>query len=472
VRAFFRSFPPLLLPLIFISMTGHMALSGGRLAGSLFTLKSGSPEYVVGVFMALFSIIPVFTSVSIGRWVDRAGASRAMRAGIALVLGGAWLPVAFLSVPSLLITAIMIGCGFSVLSVATQHTVGHLVDGASASKRLANFGWYAMGHSMSSTFGPLIAGVMIDAFNFRAAFATLAMFTCASAWLVYFRTRGLRGATPTARSTAADGVNAKTPHILDLLASSEMRRIYWVNMVMSASWDLFIVMLPVFGVRQGFSASVIGTVFSLFAFGTFVSRSLMPWLSRRATEWQIVRVAVIVITAIFLLLPWAHVAPLLMTFGFVFGCAVGLSQPNMLSLVHAAAPAGRGGEAVGLRSVIGNSCSVAVPLAFGAAVAPFGIAPLLIGGGSFFSSAVPVAHASVKSQRRLDERTFKTSADAPAPLAWTRPQALRLPTTRNVPTNEAKDPETVWSAPVRPTVRRSLRRRACQKRNVWSVIGG
>ncbi len=381
-------------------MTGHMALSGGRVAGSLFTLKSGSPEFVVGVFMALFSIIPMFASISIGRWVDRAGATRVLRFGVMLVLIGAWLPVVLLTVPTLLVTAVLIGFGFNVMSVAAQHTVGYLVDSASPSERLANFGWYAMGHSTSSTLGPLLAGVMIDTLGFRWAFASLAVFSCISAYLV-FRTatdlpRALRS-EPVA-TTNGEG-ETKSPHILDLLATPNLRRIYWVNLVMSSSWDLFIVMLPVLGVRQGFSASVIGSVFSLFALGTFISRAMMPWLSSRATEWQIVRVVVVVITLVFLLLPWATLAPVLMAFGFVFGCAVGMSQPNMLSLVHAAAPPGRSGEAVGLRSVIGNACSVAVPLAFGAAVAPIGIAPLLICGGVFFFSAVPVAHQSVLAQQ-------------------------------------------------------------------------
>lgn len=383
-----------------------MALSGGRVAGSLFTLKSGSPEFFVGVFMALFSIIPMFASIAIGRWVDRVGATRVLRAGVCLVMFGAWLPVIWLTVPSLLVTAVLIGFGFNVLSVAAQHTVGYLVDGASPSQRLANFGWYAMGHSTSSTLGPLLAGVMIDAFGFRPAFASLAVFSCVSAWLVFRWATGLPRAEPIALPAAEAGeAKPASPHILDLLATPQLRRIYWVNLVMSSSWDLFIVMLPVFGVRQGFSASVIGAVFSLFAVGTFMSRAMMPWLSRRASEWQIIRVVVVVIAVVFLMLPWAEVAPVLMAFGFVFGCAVGMSQPNMLSLVHAAAPPGRSGEAVGLRSVIGNSCSVAVPLAFGAAVAPFGISPLLVGGGVFFCSAIPVAHRSVKAathRPRLD----------------------------------------------------------------------
>ncbi len=401
-------FPPFLLPLIFISLTAHLALSGGRVAGSLFSLKTGAAEYVVGVFMALFSLIPMFSGLRVGRWVDRAGASRVMRIGIALVVIGAWLPVIVLTIPTLFATAILIGFGFNLVGIASQHTVGHLVDQASASERLANFGWYAMGHSVSSTVGPLVAGFSIDAFGFRTAFATLAVCSCVSAYLVFTRARGLpaaRGANSQTATTESVNEDATEPQevaqppkresVLDLLKTSEMKRIYWVTMIMSMAWDLFIVMLPVFGVRQGFSASVIGTVFSLFAVGTFASRACMPWLSKRVREWEIIRVVVAVIALVFLAMPWMTSAWLMMLAGFIFGAAVGLSQPNMLSLVHAASPPGRGGEAVGLRSVVGNTCSVAVPLAFGAAVAPFGISALLFGGGLIFSTAVPVAHRSV-----------------------------------------------------------------------------
>jgi MFS family permease len=390
-----------------------MALSGGRLTGSLYILNSGWAEYVVGVFMALFSIIPVMTALSIGRWVDRTGAARVMRFGISLVLIGAWLPVLHLSVPTLLITAMFIGFGFNVLSVAAQHTVGYLVSDASPSQRLANFAWYAMGHSVSSTLGPFMAGVAIDVAGHRVAFALLALCTCVAAYLVFTKAKKLPAecvdsrantdATDAAADEAEPSEIVQKPHVLDLLATPEMKRIYWVNMVMSASWDLFIVMLPVLGHRSGFSASVIGTVFSLFAFGTFVSRAAMPWLSRRANEWQIIRVSAVVISLVFVVMPFATLAPVLMLAGFVFGMAVGMSQPNMLSLVHAAAPAGRSGEAVGFRSVIGNGCSVTVPLAFGAAVAPLGITPLLVGGAAFFASAIPVAHAGVRN-RQLPNR--------------------------------------------------------------------
>lgn len=167
-----------------------------------------------------------------------------------------------------------------------------------------------------------------------------------------------------------------------------MRRIYWTNAVTASAWDLFIVMLPVLGHRLGYSASIIGSVFSLFAVGTFVARAAMPWLSRRANEWQILRVAIWVIVLVFLAFPYAGVAWSLMLLGLVFGCAVGTSQPNMLSLLHSAAPPGRGGEAVGFRSVLSNGCSVLVPLGFGAALLPLGIGSVLVAGAALFATGI------------------------------------------------------------------------------------
>jgi predicted MFS family arabinose efflux permease len=368
-----------------------MALSGGRVAGSLFILKNGELEALVGIFMALFSTIPVVTSLSVGRWVDRSGPAKIMRLGVALVMIGAWLPVFKLSVPILFLTAITVGCGFNFMSVAAQHTVGHLVSNVSTSERMANFGWFALGHSASSTIGPFITGFMIDGFGFKAAFAVLAAASCISGYLVLTRSASLpRDTRPSQKKGTQD--------VLDLLKTKSLRRIYLVNMVMSASWDLFIVMLPILGYRMGYSASVIGTVFSLFAAGTFAARAAMPWLSKRAFEWQILRAALVVVVAVFCFFPWASAAPLLMLGGLVFGCAVGLSQPNFLSLLHASAPPGRGGEAVGLRSVLSNSVSIAVPLAFGAAIIPFGLTPILLSGALMFSFGLWPAHKAVKNQ--------------------------------------------------------------------------
>ncbi len=373
-----------------------MALSGGRVTGSLYILNTDHPEAIVGLFMALFSVIPVMTALAVGRWVDRAGAAKVMRAGVLLVMTGAWLPVIHLSIPILLLMCMTIGFGFNLLSMAAQHTVGHLDEDASPSQRLANFGWYALGHSTSSVVGPFVAGLLIDTVSFRAAFAAMALSSCLAVFLVLTRTAAL----PRPAKVGSDRIEGKKSAVLDLLATPEMRRIYWVNSLTATAWDLFIVMLPVLGHRLGFSASIIGTVFSCFALGTFGARAAMPWLSRRAGEWQILRTALVVMTLVYCVLPWMVLAPMLMITGLVFGAAVGMSQPNMLSLLHATAPPGRGGEAVGLRSVLGNGCAILVPLAFGGALTTVSISSVLLASAVLFGTGIYPAHQGAKARRR------------------------------------------------------------------------
>ena len=71
--------------LVFLSALNHTALGGVRVIVSLYALELGATAFTVGVLMALFSVLPMVTSVSIGRFVDRAGARKPMLAGCTLL---------------------------------------------------------------------------------------------------------------------------------------------------------------------------------------------------------------------------------------------------------------------------------------------------------------------------------------------------------------------------------------------------
>lgn len=374
-----------------------MALSGGRLSGSLYILKSGQAEIVMGLFMALFSVVPVFTGLSVGRWIDRVGAARVMRFGIIFVFLGIMLPVVWLSVPGLLIAAAFIGFGFNIVGMSAQNSVGHIQPGALQSQRLANFGWYAIGHSISSTMGPFLAGVLIDFYGYKPAFAVLGCFTLTSLLLVYRFAHRLPREAKVSLSIQGATEDKAAPHVMDLLRLPSVRRVYWTNIVTAGAWDLFLILMPIVGVRMGFSASVIGTVLSCFALGTFSARLAMPWLAKRFTEWQLLRSSLFVVALCFAMMPWAQVALLLMGLGFIIGCSLGMSQPNVLSLLHTSAPPGRGGEVVGLRSVITNAVSVVTPLAFGGLLAGVSLATVLwLTAGSIALGAIPAHNAAAK----------------------------------------------------------------------------
>lgn len=383
-----QNLPPLLFPLVFINLFGHVVLSGGRVTSALFALQSGASELLVGLLIGLYGVLPMLLSLFMGRWVDRVGPFVPLRAGIAASLAGVLLPVLYPDIVSLFGTAILCGLGFTMVSVAAQHTVGHL-GRASPADRVANFGWLALGHSSSAVLGPILVGVMIDYAGFRAAFGVCSVSAAIALVLVLREQQRLR-AVHTARPHREQG------DVWSLVNEPGLRRIYLVGVLLSISWDLFTFLMPILGHRSQLSASTIGAILATFAAGTFGVRMVMARLARSYNEWQILRSAIVVIVAVYVCLPIATAVPQFFALAFILGASVGSAQPNMLSLLHAAAPHGRGAEAVGFRAMLGSASAVAVPFLFGATAASLGLVPVFWSVAALIAAALPAAHRGTR----------------------------------------------------------------------------
>jgi MFS family permease len=90
------------------------------------------------------------------------------------------------------------------------------------------------------------------------------------------------------------------------------------------------------------------------------------------------------------MLPFTQNVAAMMALMFLLGLGLGAPQPMILTLLHESAPAGRAGEALGLRTTMINTSQTVMPLIFGAVGAALGIAPLfwamsaaLLAGGFF-----------------------------------------------------------------------------------------
>jgi MFS family permease len=160
-------------------------------------------------------------------------------------------------------------------------------------------------------------------------------------------------------------------------------------------------LIPIVGHRLQFSASVVGAILSSFAIGTFMVRLMMPRISIRFNEWQILTGSIAIIIGVYILLPLIKFIPLLFLLGFIFGMAVGCSQPNMLSLLYSKAPKGRGAEAVGFRQMLCNASGVIVPGMFGGGAAVLGVVPIFWSVALFMTLALPLA---LREQRRVVNR--------------------------------------------------------------------
>lgn len=357
---------PRLAALIALGIANHTALAGSRVVVSLEALRLGASTAVVGVLLALYALLPMVLAVATGRLSDRVGVRRPMLVGSVALAAGSALPALVPGLAALFVSATVVGVGFMLFQVPTQNATGEM---GPPEDRAHNFSLLALGYSISGFCGPLVAGLTIDHGGFVAAFALLALLPVVPAAVLARDRLPLPGPHPARAEGRAGGA-------LELVTHRKLRWVFFVNALLAVGWDLHTIVIPVYGAKIGLSASAIGSILASFAAATFVVRFSMRWIVRHANERQILRIALLVAAAVYLLFPLAGGAPALMALSFCLGLGLGMSQPMVMSLLHLHAPPGRMGEAAGVRMSLVQAMAVAVPLAFGALGATAGLTPV------------------------------------------------------------------------------------------------
>jgi predicted MFS family arabinose efflux permease len=162
----------------------------------------------------------------------------------------------------------------------------------------------------------------------------------------------------------------------DLLRIPTLRRVFVVSGLLSMAWDLFTFVMPIHGSRLGLSASTIGLILGCFGAAVFVVRLALPALVHRLSEWKMLIAAMFISGLGLAMLPLVSDVALLMALAFVLGMGLGGAQPMIMALLYNKAPPGRGGEAVGVRTLLLNLSQAGIPLMFGALGAALGMAPV------------------------------------------------------------------------------------------------
>lgn len=271
-----------------------------------------------------------------------------------------------------------------MLHICVQHWVGQT---STPENRRDNFGWLALGFSISNFIGPTAAGFSIDLWGHRTTFVLLACSALASLILLV-ATRRRFSHTPH-RAGPAEQRSA-----LELVRNEELRRVFIVTGLLASAWDLFVFVMPIYGTAIGLSASTIGLILGSFAAATFLVRVALPWLNRHVRDWPLITATFAIACVCYALFPAARTVPLLAGLAFVLGLGLGATQPSILALIYATAPQGRAGEAVGVRTVVLNTSHTILPLLFGAVGAALGMTPV------FFSMSAALAGGGWLANRR------------------------------------------------------------------------
>ncbi len=359
----------------------HAGAGGAKVALPLHALNLGVDAFTVGIMMALWALVPMLIALYVGRLVDRVGPRVPMLCGTIGVVISLLVPYFFPGVIGLIVMASTVGTAFQFFFVPTQGITGAL---GGPEDRARNYSLLAVGFSIASFLGPLIAGFSIDYIGYREAYLMLAAPAAVAVVLLLFK----GGLLPSAAVGAGDG--QKKTSSLDLLRIGRLRDAIIASGLISIAWDLYLFYFPIYGHSIGLSASVIGMVISTFAAAVFAIRIALPTLARHWSEFEILLYAIGFAGLVFVLFPFLQNPFLLAAASFLLGLGCGVGQPMSMSLIYSLSPAGRASEGAGLRVTFNHFTHLVVPIAFGGIGTVFGFAPVFLScsavliGGSWF----------------------------------------------------------------------------------------
>ena len=371
--------------LLLIILCNMACWRASKVLATLFAIELGATQFYIGILIAVYSIFPMLLALYAGKLSDRLGVRLPMIAGSLGLALGLTLPYFAASMAALYASAALIGASHVFYNVSVQNLVGKL---GAPEDRTRNFSNYALMRSVGSFFGPLIAGFSIDHFGHAASYLYIAAGPLVPVALIAFA-RKLGAGHARAATKGGHGGNVQ-----DLLKNRPLRRTLLTGAAVLAGTDLFQFYMPIYAHSVGLTASAIGVVLAMFSAASFVVRLIMPALVKRWGAELVLAVSLFGGAIAYLGFPWIADPRLLGVIAFVLGLGMGCGQPLTLMLIYDRAPAGRSGEALGVRTTLNHFTHIVMPLFFGSLGTAFGIVPV------FVANAFMLAGGGVISSRK------------------------------------------------------------------------
>jgi MFS family permease len=360
----------LLVPLLANAVMVHTVVGIIRVTTSYRTIELDLSILWLGVISAGFAILPVFSAVALGRYIDRGNDSRAAWIGAGLILisaAGFWAwPLSGLH---LLAFTVLLGFGHMFCMASHQMLA---VRCANLRGREATFGHYMVAVSTGQGLGPFIVGwlggsatVPSTGYLFGIGLVAAVLFQA-----VAFT---LRPAPPALARDAANPVVAvgtlvRLPGMLAVIAAS---------VVTVTSLDLLVVYLPLIGAERHVDANDIGLLLATRSVAALVARAFYARLMVLLGRLWLTLLSIFVAAAAFVVLaipslPWMYLAIV------AIGLGLGIGSTTTMSGIVDLAPAQARGTALSLRITGNRVGQVLVPFLASLIAAATGMAGILL----------------------------------------------------------------------------------------------
>lgn len=373
---------PVILPLLLSGFLVQSLVPAVRIITSYRALDAGYGVQTIGLISAAFSILPVFLTVTIGRFNDSGGAGKAITAGALVGLLACvifWLGPEGLS--TLIAANALLGIGQTMVLAGLQVVTSRA---SSLAHRDTVLGNYMVAISMGQAVGPLAIGLTQDK-------AVLLFMPVAASVLLLAAAVVLQRRMPRWHG-AKDGI------ALPLSEIAAIRGLWWIvclGSICVAAQDLLLAFLPVLGIERGYSPTVIGVLLSIRAAAAMASRLLFGRAVRRYGRMRLTLMTAGLggVSLLMLVLPlpvWAIALAMAAT-----GFGLGITLTSSVALTMSIAPPRARGTALSMRMTVIRIAQFTIPLAAGLAVTALGA------GGTFALSGTAILGALAALPRNL-----------------------------------------------------------------------
>ena len=348
----------------------------------LLAAKLGAGPTTIGFIVGAFSLMAVCLSIPLGGLVDRFGVKRLLLIGVVCNISNAVILLQTDTVAGLIIAQLIAGIAFLLHVVASQAYISRLSD---AHRREAGFGWLSIGASVGQSVGPILGGILVDRFDYPAAFWVV--FVLSSAGLILLGLRNSRESNPTRSSynplhdARHAGALAWDPKVLMIL-------IFTFAIVFAA--NLRASFLPVLLRSEGVTELTVGILIAIFSVMSTSIRLIFGWLMDTFKRKHILISAMVAIILAIGLIPSMGSITGYAVLISIFGLGFGLTQPLSMVMIADLTNPSQSGLSMGLRFTAIMVAGLLSPICLGFIVETIGLAP------AFYAAAMVVGLVGVR----------------------------------------------------------------------------
>jgi MFS family permease len=340
----------------------------------------------VGLIAAIYALFPVLLALQFGRLVGRLGEGKFIIAGsITMILSSLFLVFS----NSLLLLAI--ATSFSGVAHLACMLGGQTMVALRTPRESYDryFGYYTFSASLGHMVGPLLATVVAGSNGalpkstssafLLGAFLSIAALVPVLSW---------RRERPSVEAkTNGEGTYSAA---LRLVRKPGILAAIYISLAISATADVLVVFLPLYGSENNFSPYAVGIILALRAGTTMMSRFFLGRLSERFSTYQLLMWSTLISLCACGAMAFAKSAVSLAVIVFIAGFSLGIGQPLTMSLVAQKTQPEERALAVSARLMGNRLGQFIVPAAAGILAAASGAGAVFIGlsillGSSIFS---------------------------------------------------------------------------------------